>query len=244
MISGAQLSATSAVVLTVTFAVLLVWLRRIPARLHRRCYPILFVVGLGAVTELLSAAGVGLVGQGAMAIEVPRIVNDLVGYAVMWGIVAWMGDAPRRLLAVTIVLPPAWITVFQFGMTAGGLVGVVSALFVVGSLLAFLYLFWGPIWRRAKALPDDRRLLFWKARNLLYFLNVMLTVYAFLLFSGVFSLFGMALIGEYVALMIRVGFAGFLFANIDALDPERSDRRPAAGAASVEGASPVPDVAD
>lgn len=81
-------------------------------------------------------------------------------------------------------------------------------------------LFLGPIWRDARALPARQRLLHWKARNLMLFQVSTPVVYAFLQLGGAFTAFASTVTGEYVGLLIRVGMAGFLLANVGAMAGE------------------------
>lgn len=218
MISASAVQAVSGCVYALTLVALLARMRRLPERVYRYCYPVLFVVGLGAATSFLVASGVGSVGLGSREINVLTFANDALAYPILWGITALLADVSRRTLAVVLGLPFVQVAAFQLGSTAGGLLALVSSLVVIGGHLAFLYLFWRPIWRTAQTLADERRLLFWKSRNLLWFLIGMLIVFAFLSLSGLFTSFGTLVIGQYIAVMIRVGFAGFLFVNVGVLD--------------------------
>lgn len=245
MISESLVHVASGGAYAATLAVLLAWLRTVPERLRRYCYLLAFVVGLGAVTSLLAAAGVGTIALGDGTLSLPTFANDAVAYSVLWFVTAMLADVSRRTLAFVSGLPFLQVVAFQFGATAGGLVGLFSTVFVIGGHLVLAYMFMGPIWRGAQDLPDQRRVLHWKARNLLLFLIGMLIVFAFLSLAGAFTPFGSLVVGEYVAVLIRVGFAGFLLVNIDALDAgERGDDATGSSVSPASYGSPTTDTAD
>lgn len=223
MISESLLHAASAGAYAVTLVVLLAWLPRLPNHVRRYCYAMVAIVGLGGVTSALAAAGVGTVTVDGRAVVLPTVVSDLGAYSLLWGVTGILGGVSRRRLAVVAGLPMIQVLAFQFGASAGGLLGLGSSAVVIGGHLVLAYLFVGPIWNEAQDLPDERRLLHWKSRNLLLFLIGMLIAFAFLSLTGVFSTFGSALINQYISVLIRVGFAGFLFANVGALAAEARD---------------------
>ncbi|WP_135854044.1 G protein-coupled receptor family protein [Halorussus salinus] len=218
MISVSALHSISGGVYVLTFVVLLLRTRSVPDRLRRYCHLLLLVVGLGGATSFLAAAGLGGVAVGGQTVLLPTFVNDVVAYSVLWFVTAMLAGVSRRMLAVVTALPFVQVVAFQFGTPMGGLIALVSTVVVIGGHLVVAYLFVGPVWRTAQALPDERRLLHWKSRNLLLFLIGMLIAFAFLSLTGLFTTFGGNVLNQYIALLIRVGFAGFLFANIDALD--------------------------
>lgn len=243
MISESVLYATSGVAYAATLAVLGAWLRRIPDRLRRLCHVVVLVVGVGAATSFLAAAGVGSLTVSGRVVYLPNVASDAVAYSLLWFVTASLAGVSRRTLALVTGLPVAQVLAFQFGASAGGLVGLGSTLVVVGGHLLLAHLFVGPIWRSAADLPDERRLLHWKARNLLLFLVGMLIAFAFLSITGAFTDFGTNVINRYISVLIRVGFAGFLFANVGALDDGRGEA-PEPAAASAGYGAPAPDAGD
>ncbi|UPV76432.1 bacteriorhodopsin (plasmid) [Halorussus limi] len=244
MISESLLYAVAGGAYVATLVVLVAWLRNVPTHLRRYCHLLLVVVGLGGAASFLASAGVGGVSVGGQTVLLPTFVNDAVAYSVLWFVTAMLARVSRRMLAVVTALPFLQVVAFQFGTPMGGLIALASTAVVIGGHLVIAYLFVGPIWRTAQALPDERRLLHWKSRNLLLFLIGMLIVFAFLSLAGAFTTFGAQVLNQYISVLIRVGFAGFLFVNVDALDAE--DGRNATGSASslADRASPGPDAAD
>lgn len=244
MISASLIHATAAGAYGVTLVVLLAWLRRVPDRAKRYCHVMVGVVGVGLATSLLAAGDVGAVTVNGREVLLPSFLNDVVAYSLLWAVTAMLADVPRRTLAVVTGLPAVQVVAFQFGASAGGLVGLVSIATVIGGHLVLAYLFLGSIWRGAQELPDERRLLHWKSRNLLLFLIGMLIAFAFISLAGWFTDFGTTVIQQYISVLIRVGFAGFLFVNADAIDAGDGANAAGTGVASGDNGGPSPDVAD
>ncbi|KZX49790.1 bacteriorhodopsin [Haloarcula sp. K1] len=220
MISGSAVYEIAAVLLAVAAVVLSGWLRRIPSSHRHYCYPVVAVVGISAVTTALTAAGV--LSVPGSQLTVPNIVDDFVAYTVLWTLTVAIAGASRRTLAVAAAIPAVQVIAFNGGTIVGGAIGLVGfGVLVIGQLL-LAYLLLGPVWRRAADLPDDQRLLHWKSRNLLLFLIGMLIAYSLLAVADVFDPFVLTVISEYMGLLIRVGFAGFLFANVDAIAVDRT----------------------
>ena len=245
MISESLVHSAAAVAYGVTLVVLLAWLRRVPGRARRYCHLVVGVVAVGFATSLLAAAGVGAVTANGRELLLPSFVSDLVAYSLLWAVTAMLAGVSRRTLAVVSGLPFLQVVAFQFGASAGGLVGLASTAFVIGGHFVLAYLFLNLVWQGAQDLPDERRLLHWKARNLLLFLIGMLIVFAFLSLAGAFTTFGTHVLNQYISVLIRVGFAGFLFANVDALDADVDhDGETGSGLSPAEYGSSAPDAAD
>ncbi|MFC7076590.1 bacteriorhodopsin [Haloarcula halophila] len=217
MISETTVYGSAAAVSAIATVAFLVWIRRVPARKRPYCYPVVGVVGLSAVlTALVALDGFYIAGTGQ---TLPGVIDDFVAYTVLWVAAAAIAGESRRMLALLAVIPMVQVVAFNVAAVVGGLVGLVGlALLVVGQVL-IAYLFLGPIWERTDSLPDGQRLLHWKSRNLLLFLIGMLVVFALLSVGQIFDTFVTAVLSEYMGLLIRVGFAGFLLANVDAIDP-------------------------
>jgi hypothetical protein len=221
-----------------------VFQRKVPAHLRRYCHLLILVVGLGGATSFLASAGIGGVSVGEKTVLLPTFVNDAVAYSVLWFVTAMLAVVSRRMLAVVTALPFVQVVAFQFGTPMGGLIALVSTVVVVVGHLVIACLFAGPIWRTAQALPDERRLLHWKSRNLLLFLIGMRIVFAFLSLAGAFATFGGHLLSQYISVLIRVGFAGFLFVNVVALDAEGGADSTEGGVSPTDFGSSAPDAAD
>jgi len=224
MIDLSTVYAVAAVGYALATVVLVAWLRRLPRDRRAYCYPAVVAVGVSAVTTALSLAGVGVFALDGATLDVPSVLDDLVAYPLLWATAALLADESRRTVGVFVAVPAVQVVAFNVASVVGGLVGLVGIVAVIGGHVLLAYLLLGPIWARAQRLPDRQRLLHWKSRNLLLFLIGMLIVFAVLGVAGVFDTYVAGVLAEYVGALIRVGFAGFLFANVDALDVVREGR--------------------
>ncbi|WP_135365984.1 bacteriorhodopsin [Halosimplex halophilum] len=218
MIELSTVYAVAAAVYALAAVGLVAWLTRIPERRRTYCYPAVAAVGVSAVTTALSLVGVGVVAVGGGSLDLPSVLDDLIAYPLLWGVAALLANESRRTVGVFVAVPVVQVVAFNAASVLGGVVGLVGIATVVAGHLLLAYLLFGPVWERAGRLPDRQRLLHWKARNLLLFLIGMLIAYAVLGVAGVFDTYVSGVLGEYVGALIRVGFAGFLFANVDAID--------------------------
>ena len=217
MIDQLTIYAGSTAVYAVALVVLLAWLRRVPADRRDLCYPIVLVVAASVVALGVITAGFGTVSIGETDLVYPQFLNDLFAYGLLFAVMARLADLDGRPLAIVVGTPVAQLVAFQLGVIPGGLIALLSILFVVGAQIALIWYLFGPIWERAQAVPEQRRLLHWKARNLLLFLTSMLLIYAVLAVAGVFDAFVLLTIDQYMGVLNRLAFAGFLFANLDAV---------------------------
>ena len=234
MISLTAVRFAGSFAFALTFAVLLVWIRRIPEAKRRYCYPVVGIVGFAAVTTALGALGIGTIA--GTTLDVPGMVDDLITYAVLWALAAVLAGESRRMVGLFAVIPAAQVIAFNVAAVVGGLVGLVGLFLVVAGHGVLAYLLFGPVWTHAQQLPDRQRLLHWKARNLLLFMIGMLIVFALLSVASVFDEFVSGALGLYVDALIRIGFAGFLFANVDAIavDDAGDDSLMGSGASTVD----------
>ncbi|WP_436923264.1 rhodopsin [Halosimplex amylolyticum] len=208
-------------VATVVYALaavgLLAWLTRVPGSKRLYCYPVVAAVGISAVTTALSLVGVGVLTVGGSPLDVPSVLDDLIAYSLLWAVAALLANESREMVGVFALVPAVQVVAFNGAAVLGGVVGLVGLFVVVAGHVLLAYLLLGPVWKRAQSIPDRQRLLHWKARNLLLFLIGMLIVFALLGVAGVFDAYVSGVLGEYLGALIRVGFAGFLFANVDAI---------------------------
>lgn len=231
MISEATVHAATAAVYAAATLVFLGRLGRVPSGRRRYYQLATLAVGVGAVTSALMVFGLGTVSVNGYAVTLPTSASDLVAYPLLWGVTAMLADVDRRTLVLVTAIPVVQVVAFQAAPIFGGLVTLASAVVVIGGHLVLAAVFVGRIWSATEHLPEERRLLHWKARNLLLFLIGMLIAFAFLSVAGAFDDFGTVVLNQYVSVLIRVGFAGFLFANVDALSHGPRDDTPVAATA-------------
>lgn len=206
--------------ITLTFAgayavavvALLVWLRAIPTELRQYCYPLLGLVFLAAVTNTASGFAVGALSVGEGTLDVPNLLDGAVAYGTLFGFAAYLAGVSRRKLAVAIALPVSMNVAFQGTALASGVVALVGALVVVGGFFVLCWLYAVPFTRTVGTRRGDRQRLYRKFRNLLLFLIAVLIVTAFTTLD-VFDADVSAILVAYIDFLLRVGFAGFLFAN-------------------------------
>lgn len=215
MISESTMYLAAGGASALVFAGLALWLPRVDAGSRRLCAFVAGVVGIGALTYLLTGLGIGSSPAGSDAVNLPLLVNDVVAYGGFYAVAGVLAGTSRKYV-VTL----GGIAVIQriaFELANAGLVegiGVLgAAAVVVGGWFVHLYLFRGPVWQAAQEVPAGRRLLHWKCRNLLLFLIGMLIVFALLILGGVLDVFVQTLTNVYVSFLIRAGLAGFIFAN-------------------------------
>lgn len=198
----------------VSLVVLLVWLQAIPRELRPYCYPLVAITGVAAVAQVFTGFAIGTIPVGGSSLDLANTVEGGFVYAALFGAAAVLGGATRRQLVLAVGLPFLMNWAFQGAALASGPVMAVSALIVVGGWVALCWLFFRPIWASAQKLPEDRRRLFWKFRNLLLFLIGVLIFSAFTTL-GLFTATVASIITGYVDFLLRVGFSAFLFANVE-----------------------------
>lgn len=202
-----------------------VWMRRFPKQVRRFCWPIILIMGLVTISSFTAYIEFGSVALFEDAdgnpIEV-RLIS-FVEYGISYPIVIWLtlhiASASRRQLLVGIGCVEGLVV----GIAISQLLPFPWAIIIFLLSLSFFFLLcWlllGPVWREAQNRSDDRRLLYWKLRNLTVF-GVTMLIFSGLLVPavlGVFDEFGSTLMVSYVELFTRVLPGIFIFANIDAL---------------------------
>ncbi|NLV09414.1 rhodopsin [Halomicrobium mukohataei] len=217
MIEAATLHGFRAGVYVVALMVLLAWYRRVPDDQRAFCRPVLFVVGFAAVATALVAAGVGTVTVGTGEVVVPSVLDDLVAYMLLYAVMARLAGIDGRALGAIVFTPVAQRLGFEVATVTDGPIALLGLVILVGGHLALAAFLLGPIWRRAQAVPEQPRLLHWKARNLLLFIVGMFVVFVLLALFGIFDNFTTLIVQQYMTVLLRVGFAGFLFTNLDAV---------------------------
>lgn len=217
MISETAVHGATAALYAVTGVVCLRALQRTDEA-HRQYLRLATVpIVVGVVSSSLLAFGVGAVVVNGYELTLPAILSDAVAYPLLWVVTAMLADVDDRLLAFAAAVPFVQVLAFWVSPVYGGLVALASVAVVVGSHVLLAVVFRGRIWAASSSVPEERRLLHWKARNLLLFLVGMLIAFAFLSVAGAFDDFGTLVIDVYISVLIRIGFVAFLFANVDVL---------------------------
>lgn len=209
--------APAAAAYYVAALVMLVVIRRQPPAVRRYSYLVLCVVLVSALGATLQAFDVGNY-QGALEQpqSIPQLIDDSVAYALLFGLMTFSSGASYRMIFLVTALSVGSRIAIEIGGFAGGGLLLAGLLFSIGSYLVRIYLLWGPVWRTAQDQPERRRLLYWKGRNTLMMLigvNILIGILSASLFTRLVQLVTL----EYVNFMLRVGFAGFLLTNAEAL---------------------------
>lgn len=216
--------APTAVAYCVAALVMFLLIRRQPPAVRRYSYLVLAVVVVSALGATLQAFDVGNY-EGALEQpqSIPQLIDDSIAYAGLFALMTFSAGASRGMILLVSGLSVGSRIAIELGGFLGGGVLLAGVLFSIGSYVARVYLLWWPVWRAATTQPEGRRLLYWKGRNTLMLLigaNILVGIMSATLFDRLVQL----VVLEYVNFMLRVGFAGFLLANVTSLAPERVTR--------------------
>lgn len=192
---------------------------RSPASVRRYAYAVAGVVVVSAVGMVLYMFDVGqyAVASGGTS-SVPQFIDDSVAYGVLFGMTVFFAGASKRMIGLVVGLSVGSRVAIEVAVIFGGTAVGIGFLASILTYLARVYLLWWPVWRTAQTQPPARQLLYWKSRNLLMLLIGVILLAALIAGVGIFDSFVELVVLEYIDLMIRVGFAGFLLSNIGALD--------------------------
>lgn len=217
-----RLGFAAAYVLTFLAATFLV--RRSPAHVRTYGYLLVGVILLSPVVIVLQEVGIGKIRAGQGAFDVVDLVRTVGSTLVIWLLLLELADVSSELRTLTIVVAVMPSVASAFAPVAGdNLTGVFGLVFLGGFFLPYpvlLYLFRGPIWAAAGDVSRERRLLHWKARNILLFTYGMLLAYVPMSVGGFLTdplLSEFAL--EYTLFFLYAGVSMYLIYNYDRLEP-------------------------
>ncbi|TKX86575.1 hypothetical protein EXE43_07765, partial [Halorubrum sp. SS5] len=210
----------SAGVYAVSAVVLLALARRKPAALRRYCYPFVAVVALAGVGIGTWAAGIGTFAVANGTLEAGQLLSDYVAYPFLFGFAAFVSGASRRYVGGVVALIVAMRLGYDVAAVFDGLLATAGTASILVGYVALVGLYFGPIASAAARQPPARELFYKKTRNLVLFAFGVLIAWAMLQIAGLFDTFTAAVTLEYLDLLLRVGFAGFVFANVETLTAE------------------------
>lgn len=209
-----------------SFLAVLFGVSRAPERLRQYCYPLAAVVGLAGLVVVLQELGIGQVSVGAGELDLVALVRNIVTYPVLYGGIAILGGASRRLAAVVsgVALVPIMTSYLAPAVGVGILqLGVLVALFLPYPVL--IYLYFRPVRRETEHVSPRRKLLYWKARNIVLFLYGIILLYVLLLLVGLLTDGVLAtVLFEYPVFAFQAALPGYLiykFARMDEADAAR-----------------------
>lgn len=218
MIGETTVQAGGAIVYALIVLVGFWYIQRFSDTARRVGYVAIGVVVVSVIGAVATAAGV-LTYEGALEGQqsIPAFFDDVIAYGLLFGLTTWFAGASKRMIGLVAGLSVLSRIAVEAGVMLGETAIAVGLLISVGTYVARLYLLWGPVWTTAQSVSDDRRLLFWKARNLLMFLMGMNIASAALNGAGLVDVFVELLLTEYIDLLLRAGFVGFLLTNLGAI---------------------------
>ncbi|QKG92254.1 bacteriorhodopsin [Halorubrum salinarum] len=220
MIEPSTVRFASAGVYAVSAVVLLALARRKPAKLRRYCYPFVAVVALAGVGIGTWAAGIGTFAVANGTLEAGQLLSDYVAYPFLFGFAAFVSGASRRYVAGVVALIVAMRLGYDVAAVFDGALATAGTASILVGYVALVGLYFGPIANAAARQPPARELFYKKTRNLVLFAFGVLIAWAMLQIAGLFDTFTAAVTLEYLDLLLRVGFAGFVFANVETLAAE------------------------
>ncbi|GAA0723834.1 hypothetical protein J2744_001266 [Halorubrum trapanicum] len=220
MIELSTVRFASAGIYAVSAVVLFALARRKPAKLRRYCYPFVAVVALAGVGIGTWGAGIGTFSVGSGTLEAGQLLTDYVAYPFLFGFTAFVAGVSRRYVGGIVAITVAMRLGYDFAEVFEGTLSLAGTLGIVVGYVTLVGLFFGPVASAAARRPPERELFYKKTRNLALFAFGVLIAWAMLQIAGLFDAFTAAVTLEYLDLLLRVGFAGFVFANVETLAAE------------------------
>ena len=220
MIEPSTVRFASAGVYAVSAVVLLALARRKPADLRRYCYPFVAVVAFAGVGIASWAAGIGTFEVGTGTLEGGQLLTDYVAYPFLFGFAAFVAGVSRRYVGGIVAITVAMRVGYDFAEVFAGPLATAGTLGILVGYVTLVGLFFGPVASAAARQAPERELFFTKTRNLALFAFGVLIAWAMLQIAGLFDQFTATVTLEYLDLLLRVGFAGFVFANVETLAAE------------------------
>ena len=217
MIEPSTVRFASAGVYAVSAVVLLALAGRKPAEVRRYCYPFVAVVAAAGVGVGLWGAGIGTFAVGSGTLEAGQLLSDYVAYPFLFGFAAFVAGAARRYVAGVVAITVAMRLGYDFAAVFDGALATAGTGAILAGYAVLVGLYFGPIAGAASRQPPARELFYRKTRNLSLFAFGVLIAWAMLQIAGLFDQFTAAVTLEYLDLLLRVGFAGFVFANVETL---------------------------
>ena len=220
MIEPSTVRFASASMYAVSAVVLFALARRKPVALRRYCYPFVAVVAAAGLGVASWGAGIGTFSVANGTLEAGQLLSDYVAYPFLVGFAAFVSGAGRQYVGGVVAITATMRLGYDFAEVFTGPLATVGTASILVGYLILLGLFFGSLASGAARQPPERKLFFTKTRNLALFAFGVLIAWAMLQLAGVFDAFTATVTLEYLDLLLRVGFAGFVFANVETLATE------------------------
>ena len=217
MIEPSTVRFASASMYAVSAVVLFALARRKPVVLRRYCYPFVAVVAAAGLGVASWGAGIGTFSVANGTLEAGQLLSDYVAYPFLFGFAAFVSGAARRYVGGVVALVVVMRLGYDLAAVFEGPLALAGTASILVGYLVLLGLFFGPLANAAAAQPPERKLFFTKTRNLALFAFGVLIAWAMLQIAGLLDQFTGTVTLEYLDLLLRVGFAGFVFANVETL---------------------------
>ncbi|GAA0547837.1 hypothetical protein ABNG02_06650 [Halorubrum ejinorense] len=220
MIEPSVVRFTSAGIYAVSAVVLLALASRKPASLRRYCYPFVAVVALAGLGVGLWGAGIGAFSVANGTLEGGQLIIDYTGYPFLFGFAAFVAGASRRYVGGVVAITVAMRLGYDFAAVFEGPLALAGTGSILVGYVVLLALFFGPLATAAARQSPARELFYKKTRNLALFAFGVLIAWAMFQIAGLLDTFTGTVTLEYLDILLRVGFAGFVFANVETLAAE------------------------
>ena len=240
MIEPATVRFVSAGVYAISAVALLALASRKPAALRRYCYPFVAVVALAGVGVGLWGAGIGTFSVANGTLDGGQLLIDYTGYPFLFGFAAFVAGAGQRYVGGVVALTVAMRLGYDVAAVFEGPLALAGTGSILVGYVVLLALFFGPLGTAAARQVPERELFYKKTRNLTLFAFGVLIVWAMFQIAGLLDQFTGAVTLEYLDILLRVGFAGFVFANVETLAAEAGDDAGADGAVGRDSAVAAP----
>ena len=217
MIESSAIRLMSAAIYAVSAVVLPALARRKPPELRRFCYPFIAVVALAGVGVGAWGAGIGTLEVANGTLEAGQLLTDYVAYPFLFGFAAFVAGASRRYVGSIVALTVATRLGYDFAEVFEGPLAAAGTGTILVGYVTLVGLFFGPLASAASRRPPARELFYKKTRNLSLFAFGVLIAWAMLQIAGLFDTFTATVTLEYLDILLRVGFAGFVFTNVETL---------------------------
>jgi sensory rhodopsin len=206
-----------------TFLAMGLFVRRTPDQLRQYGYLLTILVGVAPIAILLQELGIGQLPASNGTLDFVNLVQGTVSTLVIYGLVLSLADVSRSMTGfiIFVALIPTYAGAIA-GLLGDSISGVLGLLFLGGFFVPFpviLYLFFRPVWRSAQTVSRQRRLVHWKARNILLFAYGMLLAYTPMAIAGlitdpILDIFVL----EYSIYFLYGGVAAYLLYNLVGLE--------------------------
>lgn len=221
MIDEHVMFATVAATFALATVVFFVWSLRHPARRRPYGFAIAIACLSMAVANVLMAAEIL---SPAVASDVAYPNGRFVGYFTAFGVIGVLlgaaAGAGRVLTALLVVVVYGLPASVLGGWYLSGSAATAATALAFASVLLVAFLLVGPLSRAANRVSSDRRLLYWKVRNLSLLIWIVLPVVGLLSdrHLGVLDSFTWIVLGSYVDLVLFVGTGAILLRRPAAID--------------------------